>query len=92
MNIATVEPNLVSNLELRRGFCMAIMVGFVLVLGKLQVVAKHSVELAELFDEALGSGVDRFGRRGYWQEIAGVLSQIVGFLPYRGYFSSHIRF
>jgi hypothetical protein len=87
-NIATVEPNLVSNMELRHGFCMAIVVGFVPGLGMLQVVAEHSVELAELFDETLGSGINRLGRRRHWQEIARVVSRVgnrsdrVGFPPW----------
>ena len=54
----TVEPDVVANLELRCGLRMTIVVGLVQGLGMLQVVTEHSVELAELFNEAFGGGIN----------------------------------
>ena|SRR5579859_3644229 len=58
-DIATVEPDMVSNLELWHGFHMTIMVGFVLGLDVLQVIVEYSVELTELFNKAFSGGINR---------------------------------
>src|SRR5579859_2028644 len=75
-DIATVEPDVVANLELRCGLRMMIMVGLVQGLGMLQVVMEHSVELAELFNEAFGSGINGLGGCGNWQEVSRVVTLI----------------
>ena len=67
VDIAMIEPDMNSNLELWHGFRMTIIVGFVLGLGVLQVVVEHSVELTELFDEAFRGGINRLSGCGNWQ-------------------------
>ena len=57
-DIASVEPDLVSNLKWGCGLRMSVVVLLILLLGMLQVVTKDLMELAELLDEGFGGRIN----------------------------------